>query len=562
MFGSDIRQLLLADNMAVVLSFDRFRSRNYRLLKQIRVFTSYLLARNISATVRWIPSELNNSDEPSRLFAQEESKLLTDLIPTARWPGADVSQKGTNPSTSSREDQETRAEGAPQAAGKEGKHVENDAKFREAQCQGGFGETPAAPYPAVFSLLDVDLWDPPAPKKMRSRRLPSLSSTSNTSEAGGKGAVLKKRAKRRTRKLVNMTMEDGDLTLLEKSAIGERSHKAYKAELDDFKSFARPRGLDVTDASSLDRLLTIYMNKIYLEGYQAYRGDRLAAAVLHFHPQFGKMGSEKLPRMWRALKGFRKLTPGHSRQAYPLMVWAALACELRRVGKLRMALFLLVSLSSYARPSEVIRLQTYCLVRPAHGVTSSWSLLMNPEERGERSKTGEFDNSVALDSPWLSTWAPTLFGYLKENHPVTPLWDFDYSQCSQAFKTAATTLGLDLTPYQTRHSGPSIDRAKNYRTQLEVQKGGQWKSQRSVMRFQIREVCTPCSDLGKPEFKSSSPLSLVRGKPWGDHVGIPPGARLRRRQVMHGYVMDLFAGDGGVSFQCERIGYFSKQWDI
>jgi hypothetical protein len=31
---------------------------------------------------------------------------------------------------------------------------------------------------------------------------------------------------------------------------------------------------------------------------------------------------------------------------------------------------------------------------------------------------------------------------------------------------------------------------------------------------------------------------------------------------MHGYVMDLFAGDGGVSFQCERIGYFSKQWDI
>ena len=74
-FGSDIRQLLLADNMAVVLSFDRFKSRNYRLLKQIRVFTSYLLARNISATVRWIPSELNNSGEPSRLFAQEGSKL-------------------------------------------------------------------------------------------------------------------------------------------------------------------------------------------------------------------------------------------------------------------------------------------------------------------------------------------------------------------------------------------------------------------------------------------------------------------------------------------------------
>lgn len=27
-------------------------------------------------------------------------------------------------------------------------------------------------------------------------------------------------------------------------------------------------------------------------------------------------------------------------------------------------------------------------------------------------------------------------------------------------------------------------------------------------------------------------------------------------------MFDLFAGDGGVSFQCERKGYFSKQWDI
>ena len=99
-------------------------------------------------------------------------------------------------------------------------------------------ETPAPPYPAFFSLLDVDLWDPPAPKKMKRGRSPSLSSSSSTS-AGGKGAVLKKRAKSRTRKLVNMTMEDGDLTLLERSAIGDRSHKAYKAELEEFKAFAR-----------------------------------------------------------------------------------------------------------------------------------------------------------------------------------------------------------------------------------------------------------------------------------------------------------------------------------
>ena len=144
-------------------------------------------------------------------------------------------------------------------------------------------------------------------------------------------------------------------------------------------------------------------------------------------------------------------------------------------GKLRMAFFLLVSLSSYGRPSELIRLQVYCLVRPSPSITSSWTLLMNPEEKAARSKTGEF---VALDSPYLLPWAHTLFGYLKQNHPLTPLWDFDYAQYTQAFKDAARTLG------QARHSGASIDRSRNYRTQLEVQRRGQWRSQTSVMRYE------------------------------------------------------------------------------
>ena len=80
-FGHSIRQLLLVDNLAVALAFDRCRSRDYKLLKQIRRFCGYLLSRNISASIRWVPSELNNSDEPSRYFSDEPSKLLTDSIP-------------------------------------------------------------------------------------------------------------------------------------------------------------------------------------------------------------------------------------------------------------------------------------------------------------------------------------------------------------------------------------------------------------------------------------------------------------------------------------------------
>ena len=67
-FGHDVRQLILTDNMSVCLAFDRSRARSYaRLQVQIRKFSAYLLARNISCTVRGVPSELNNADRPSRL---------------------------------------------------------------------------------------------------------------------------------------------------------------------------------------------------------------------------------------------------------------------------------------------------------------------------------------------------------------------------------------------------------------------------------------------------------------------------------------------------------------
>ena len=64
----DSRQLLLVDSMSAALAFDRCRSRNYRLLRQIRKFCSYAIGCNLSFSVRWIPSEINPADEPSRVF--------------------------------------------------------------------------------------------------------------------------------------------------------------------------------------------------------------------------------------------------------------------------------------------------------------------------------------------------------------------------------------------------------------------------------------------------------------------------------------------------------------
>ena len=54
------------------------------------------LVRNIMCTVRWVPSELNSADEPSRLHSDEGSKGLAHVIPTIRWSSA-----GVDPETAS-----------------------------------------------------------------------------------------------------------------------------------------------------------------------------------------------------------------------------------------------------------------------------------------------------------------------------------------------------------------------------------------------------------------------------------------------------------------------------
>ena len=72
---SHCRQLFLVDSMSAALAFDRCRSKNFRMLRQIRKFCSFSLARNIAFSVRWLPSELNPADAPSRAKEPEQLSL-------------------------------------------------------------------------------------------------------------------------------------------------------------------------------------------------------------------------------------------------------------------------------------------------------------------------------------------------------------------------------------------------------------------------------------------------------------------------------------------------------
>jgi len=63
----NMRQVMIVDNMGVCLAFDRHRARSFPLLTQVRRFSAYSLVRNLRITVRWVPSEKNSADAPSRI---------------------------------------------------------------------------------------------------------------------------------------------------------------------------------------------------------------------------------------------------------------------------------------------------------------------------------------------------------------------------------------------------------------------------------------------------------------------------------------------------------------
>ena len=76
--SSNTRQLFLVDSMSAALAFDRCRSKNHRMLRQIRKFCSLGLARNISFSVRWVPSEFNPADAPSRDLSRVVNSVKTE----------------------------------------------------------------------------------------------------------------------------------------------------------------------------------------------------------------------------------------------------------------------------------------------------------------------------------------------------------------------------------------------------------------------------------------------------------------------------------------------------
>ena len=67
-----VNSFVLGDNMALVLTQCRWRSRPFALIVILRRAGAYILARAMVIVSRWIMSETNTSDAPSRLQEQHQ----------------------------------------------------------------------------------------------------------------------------------------------------------------------------------------------------------------------------------------------------------------------------------------------------------------------------------------------------------------------------------------------------------------------------------------------------------------------------------------------------------
>ena len=113
-----------------------------------------------------------------------------------------------------------------------------------------------------------------------------------------------------------------------------------------------------------------------------------------------------------------------------------------------------------------------------------WTLLIFTCGTNARSKTGLQDICVTLDTQWMP-YLPKIVTVLATGKLNDTLWNFLYSSLYHEVKPSAKRLGLEyrVTPYQTRHSGPSIDRACTFRTLGDIRQRGAWTSVLSVLRY-------------------------------------------------------------------------------
>ena len=228
----------------------------------------------------------------------------------------------------------------------------------------------------------------------------------------------------------------------------------------------------------VDDAMCRFMNQHFLVGRKPWKGEKAMASLLCFQPTIARHSSEMV-RSWRALRGWKKLSPGCSRHPRVWAIWCGIAVRLIRNGKWRLAVTTLVAVAAYLRVKERMRIRCGDFLAPTLQGANRWCLSLHPQERQEVSKTGLMDVNVTFNTPLGLRMAP-LFSHFSKLPKEQMLLEGTHAEHLADFKTATHQLGVaDVQLSETRHSGASIDVAKKHRNIDAVAKQGRWLSEKA-----------------------------------------------------------------------------------
>ena len=227
---------------------------------------------------------------------------------------------------------------------------------------------------------------------------------------------------------------------------------------------------------------------------------------------FSCFGSRKLPRFHRCLSGWRQLTPARSRRAMPAPVWEGIAVQLTFLNQPLRAAFILISLVTYMRPSELLALRNKDRVPPLLPLLPCWSVVIAAFETAVSAKTW---------SPrWVGPHVPTLASMGQQ--ALAPAEELDIPEatdlefrftlqrrtCSKLQPTLWNLSGM--TMHRTRHRWiQHRSCVRGFRTLQEVQKRGQWRALQQCRKIRQKQSpggrppLFPLSDAPKTSWKHS-----------------------------------------------------------
>ena len=336
-------------------------------------------------------------------------------------------------------------------------------------------------------------WRPPASLEQPGVELGNASSSATTSESDGQPKSARQRTltmtSKRRRKLVAVALAAGRVTdaleYLEHTSVQDRTSAKYEKALAKLRGLL-PASVRLGGDAAVDEAVARVLNHWFLAGLPPSEGEVALAALMWKFPVYGKYGDHKIPRCWRAMKGWRRRAPQRSRRPHAFSLWAGIAVEMIRRGYEAMAIYLIVCLTTYMRPSEPLSILRGDLVSPVPNVSKDWHINLFPEERAERSKMYAANDSVCLTTklaPWLDEILPTL----SKGDKTERVFDFSYPTYSEIFDSCRKRLSLPaMVPYECRHSGPAIDAARGHRSRSEIKDRGRWKNEKSVIRYEQR----------------------------------------------------------------------------